>query len=203
MSQPATAHTGGDRPGQIGPTPGQTVGPFFGFSLPYEGGPDVVDPHDARAITLHGVLYDGAGAPVPDGLIEIWQPDETGRIVQQPGSIVRDHRTCTGFGRSGTDADGRFRFFTVIPGPDQTRPERAPFIAMTVFCRGLLDTLHTRVYLPRYAALNATDPLLQSLSPQDRATLIATADGTDGSDDSLRFDVCLQGDPETVFLAFR
>lgn len=205
MSQPVTAEpdTGGDRSQQAAPTPGQTVGPFFGFSLPYAGGPDLVDPHDARAVTLHGVLYDGAGGPVPDGLIEIWQPDEAGRIVQEPGSIVRDHRTFTGFGRAATDADGRFRFFTVVPGLDETRPDQAPFIAMAVFARGLLNKLHTRVYLPRYAQLNSADPLLASLPSQERATLAATADGTDGSDDSLRFDVHLQGDRETVFLDFR
>jgi protocatechuate 3,4-dioxygenase alpha subunit len=205
MSQPTTTShnlTATDqRPEPAAPTPGQTVGPFFGYSLPYEGGPNLVDPHDARAVTLHGVLYDGAGNPVPDGLIEIWQRDEHGRIVAEPGSLVRDHRTFTGFGRSATDADGRFWFFTVMPGRNQDRPGVAPFIAMAVFARGLLDKLHTRVYLPRYAALNGTDPFLSSLSPQERATLTATAD-TGGADDSLRFDVYLQGDRETVFLDF-
>lgn len=207
MSQPATTADSPDRGDelsqQVAPTPGQTVGPFFGFSLPYQGGPHLVDPQDARAITLHGVLYDGASAPVPDGLIEIWQPDAAGEIVAQPGSLARDHRTFTGFGRSATDAAGRFWFFTVLPGRDENRPDRAPFIAMAVFCRGLLDTLHTRVYLPRYAALHDADPLLTSLPLQDRATLIGVADGEDGADDSVRFDVHLQGDQETVFLDFK
>ncbi|GAB3564121.1 protocatechuate 3,4-dioxygenase subunit alpha [Spelaeicoccus albus] len=180
------------------PTPGQTVGPFFHYSLPYDDGPELVGPYDARAVTLHGYLYDGHGDPVPDGLIEIWQVGEAGTVVQETGSLRRDHRTFTGFGRAQTDADGHFRFFTVIPGIDPKRPDVAPFIAVVVLARGLLDKLHTRIYLPGYADLNAADPLLTSLDPAERDTLTATEDG----EGSLRHDLRLQGENETVFLAF-
>lgn len=180
------------------PTPGQTVGPFFHYSLPYAGGPELVGPYDKRAVTLHGYLYDGAGDPVPDGLIEIWQADESGIVPRETGSLHRDHRTFTGFGRARTDADGHFRFFTVMPGIDPKRPDSAPFIAVVVFARGLLDKQHTRIYLPQYAELNAADRLLASLEPGERATLTAADDG----DDSLRHDLRLQGAKETVFLAF-
>lgn len=180
------------------PTPGQTVGPFFHYSLPYDDGPELVGPYDRRAVTLHGYLYDGDGEPIPDGLVEIWQADESGAVVQETGSLRRDHRTFTGFGRAQTDADGHFRFFTVVPGIDPERPDAAPFIAVVILARGLLDKLHTRIYLPRYAELNAADPLLSSLDPHERVTLTATEDG----DDSLRHDLRLQGENETVFLAF-
>lgn len=181
------------------PTPGQTVGPFFHYSLPYDDGPKLVGPYDSRAVTLHGYLYDGAGEPVPDGLIEIWQADESGAIVQETGSLHRDDRTFTGFGRAQTDAGGHYRFFTLLPGIDPARPDAAPFISVVVLARGLLDKLHTRIYLPQYADLNLSDPLLSSLGDAERAGLTATQD----DEGSLRHDLRLQGERETVFLDFR
>ena len=93
-------------------TPGQTVGPFYGFALPYEGGEHLVPPGHPAAVQLTGRVLDGAGSPVPDALIEIWQADADGRIVQQPGSLHRDGFTFTGWGRCSTDNDGRYRFTT-------------------------------------------------------------------------------------------
>lgn len=181
------------------PTPGQTVGPFFGFALPYEGGQELIPPYHPRAVLLHGYLYDGQGDPVPDGLIEIWQADEKGEIPQKPGSLHRDGHTFTGFGRSATDAAGHYQFFTVIPGISAAAPDRAPFIAVVIFSRGLNHKLHTRIYLPDYAELTAADPFLAGLSESERATLIATR----AEDGSLRHDFHLQGEKETVFLEFR
>lgn len=176
------------------PTPGQTAGPFFGLSLPYGGGPELVPLGDPRAVRLHGRVLDGAGDPVPDALLELWQPDPSGAVPRQPGSLHRDGWTFTGWGRAATDAAGQWSFSTLPPGP--TRPGAAPFFALTVFARGLLDRLRTRIYLPG-AALTA-DPLLAALPESRRRTLVATAD-----DGGFVLDIVLQGDDETVFLEGR
>jgi len=178
------------------PTPGQTVGPFFGLSLPYGGGPELVPPGDPRAVRLHGRVFDGAGDPVPDALLELWQPDSSGAVVRQPGSLHRDGRTFTGWGRAATDAAGQWSFSTLPPGP--TRLGAAPFFALAVFARGLLDRLWTRIYLPGDSAVLAADPLLAALPAERRATLIATAEPG-----GYAIDIVLQGDAETVFLEGR
>ena len=175
------------------PTPGQTVGPFFHYGLPYEGGAELVPAGHPDAIRLHGRVLDGAGDPVPDALIEIWQADPEGRIVQEPGSLRRDGWTFTGWGRAATDAAGRYSFTTVLPGATDGG---APFFAVTVFARGLLDRLFTRAYVPEHPALH-DEALLASLPADRRSTLIATSDAS-----GLVFDIRLQGEGETVFLTF-
>lgn len=184
------------KPG-LPPTPGQTVGPFFGYALPYPRGNELVEAGTPGAVRLHGTVYDGAGAPVPDALIEIWQADPAGAVVRRSGSILRDG-TFTGWGRAETDREGGYWFRTLRPGA--TEPGRAPFFAVTVFARGLQDRLFTRAYLPD-AAASDPDPLLGALRPERRATLFAH----DEPDGSLRFDLRLQGGPsgeETVFLSY-
>jgi hypothetical protein len=89
-------------------TPGQTVGPFFHYALPYDGDRDLVAPGTPGAIRLHGTVYDGAGAGVPDALLEIWQADGEGHVVQRQGSLRRDGHTFTGFGRASTDRTGEY-----------------------------------------------------------------------------------------------
>jgi protocatechuate 3,4-dioxygenase, alpha subunit len=115
--------------------------------------------------------------------------------VRRPGSLHRDGYTFTGWGRTGTDNVGHYSFTTLEP--TRSEPGRPTFIAMTVFARGLLDRLFTRVYLPDPAAV-AADPFLASLPADRRATLVARRE----DDGSLGFDVRLQGEHETVFLAF-
>ena len=177
-------------------TPGQTVGPFFGLGLPYAGDGDVVVQGDG--VRLHGGVYDGAGEPVPDALIELWQPDETGRIPRATGALRRDGAAgFTGFGRAATDADGRYAFSTVTPGRVGGRP---PFFAITVFARGLLDRLFTRAYLPG-GDLDA-DPLLAGIDAGRRATLVCVAESATARP-GYRFDIHLQGPNETVFLTYR
>lgn len=175
-------------------TPGQTVGPFFHDALPYEGGPDLVPADHPGAIRLHGRVLDGAGAPVPDALVEIWQADADGAIAQAPGSLRRDDRTFTGWGRAATDATGHYSFTTVVPGA--TEPGRPAFFAVTVFARGLLDRLFTRAYVPPDPGA-VDDALLASVDPNRRSTLITVPDDT-----GLVFDIRLQGVGETVFLSF-
>lgn len=155
-------------------TPGQTVGPFYGYALPIPGGNELVPPGSPGAIRLHGLVTDGAGAPVPDALLEIWQADADGVVPTKTGSLRRDGWTFTGWGRAATDGAGRYSFTTVEPGVSQTGS--APFIAMTVFARGLLNRLFTRVYLPGEHV--ATDPLLSSLPSGRRDTLIAVPTST-------------------------
>ena len=166
-------------------TPGQTVGPFFGYALPWEGGEDLVPPAHPDAVRLHGTVFDGAGDPVPDALLEIWQRDSQGSVPAAEGSLDRDGWTFTGFGRAATDGAGRYTFTTVVPIDG--------FIAMTVFARGLLDRLFTRVYLPD----QADAPFLRSVAADRRSTLLAVAE-----DNGYVFDVHLQGEHETVFLDF-
>jgi protocatechuate 3,4-dioxygenase alpha subunit len=181
MSVPATPSTA---------TPSQTVGPFFAFGLPYGDGPRVVPEWHADAIRIHGVVLDGAGEPVPDALLEIWQAGPDGRAPVAEGALVRDGHDFAGFGRCPTDGAGHYWFSTLKPGGP------APHVAVTLFARGLLKQVITRIYFPGEAG-NDTDPVLSAVPAGRRDTLVAVRDG----DRSYRFDVRLQGDGETVFFA--
>lgn len=175
------------------PTPGQTVGPFFHYALPYDGDQHLVPPGSQGAIRLTGTVYDGAGDPVPDAMLEIRQADATGRIPEVEGSLARDG-VFTGWGRAATDPGGRYAFTTVRPGP--SRPGAATYLGVTVFARGLLDRLFTRIYLP--GPETDVDPLLSSLPEDRRSTLVAMGN----NDGDLVHDIHLQGERETVFLTF-
>ncbi|MGH3413788.1 MAG: protocatechuate 3,4-dioxygenase subunit alpha [Marmoricola sp.] len=175
------------------PTPGQTVGPFYGYALPFDGDHRLVPPSHPDAIRLHGTVYDGAGDPVPDALLEIWQQAPDGSVVTEQGSLHRDGYTFTGWGRAATDPTGRFSFTTLRPGAEAGR---ARFFSVAVFARGLLDRLFTRAYLPD-SDLLSTDPFLTGVPADRRDTLVAATD-----EHGLVFDVHLQGPQETVFLTF-
>ena len=164
-------------------TPGQTVGPFFGYALPFPDDNALVPPGAPGSVTLRGRVCDGAGEPVPDAILELWQADADGNVVQEQGSLRRTGSTFTGFGRASTDAEGHYSFTTVVPG--------APFFAITVLARGLLNRLFTRAYLP-----GASDAFLEGLGDRG-STLLTTQDET-----GYVFDVHLQGERETVFLSY-
>lgn len=184
------------------PTPGQTVGPFYGYALPFAKDNELLAPGSPGAIRLQGTVYDGAGETIPDAILEIWQPDAEGKVVQRTGSLVRDGYTFTGWGRSAVGNTGKFTFTTVNPGPTEPvpgKPAAAPFISVAVFARGLMNRLFTRVYLPEDQDALAKDPLLASLEPARRNTLIARRD----ADGGLTWDIRLQGRDETVFLDFQ
>jgi protocatechuate 3,4-dioxygenase, alpha subunit len=174
-------------------TPSQTIGPFFAFALPYAGGPELVPGHHALAIRLHGTVFDGAGAPIPDAIVEIWQADERGVLPSAQGSLARDRYTFTGFGRDATTLAGDFNFTTVKSGPVDGN---APYVLVTILARGLTHHLFTRAYFDDEADLNAADSLLAGLPEDRRPTLTAVSDAPGSS----RFDVRLQGEGETVFL---
>jgi protocatechuate 3,4-dioxygenase alpha subunit len=179
------------------PTPSQTVGPYFSIGLTWEDGAFVVPDGTDGAFWLRGRITDGEGEPVPDAMIETWQADPEGRYAHP-----EDARGATiafrGFGRAATDADGRFAIRTVKPGPvaGPGGAAQAPHIAMSVFARGLLNRVVTRVYFVDEKARNAADAVLGSVDASRRATLLA-----DPADDGYRFDVRLQGADETVFFA--
>jgi protocatechuate 3,4-dioxygenase alpha subunit len=178
------------------PTAGQTIGPFYGFALSYERDHELVPPATPGAVRLHGTVYDGNGTPVPDSMVEIRQADPAGNVPTAEGSIRRDGTAFTGWARCAADSAGRYSFTTLEPGP--TAEGAAPFIAVTVFARGLLNRLFTRAYLPGDEQRLTGDRFLASLDGDRRDTLLAARE----DDGSLRFDIHLQGERETVFLTF-
>jgi protocatechuate 3,4-dioxygenase, alpha subunit len=159
-------------PRRRAPTPSQTVGPFFGFALPFHGDAEAVDPGAPGSVRIEGQLLDGAGQPVPDALIEVAHDDL--------------------FARCATDAEGAFHFTVRKPPP----ADGAPHLTVTVFARGLLRHLVTRLYFPDEEDANRADPVLGLVEPNDRNTLMASRAGA-----VLTFDIRLQGQNETVFFA--
>lgn len=176
-------------------TAGQTVGPFFAFGMDNAKKHELVHPHSPGAIVLSGRVLDGAGQPIPDAVVEIWQADSDGTIPRAKGSFARDDHTFTGFGRSFTTDEGRYAFWTRNPG---SVSGEAPFFMAIVYARGLPDKLHTRIYVPEHTDQLAVDPLLTSLGAEEQTTLIATrtAEGW------LTHDFHLQGEKETVFIVY-
>ncbi|MGF7233947.1 MAG: protocatechuate 3,4-dioxygenase subunit alpha [Frankia sp.] len=182
----------------LGCTPSQTVGPYLSLVLPWADGANLVTGNTTNAVTITGRLTDGAGAPVPDGLIEVWQADPRGRFdhpddPRGPAS----YPGFRGFGRCPTDLDGVFTFRTLKPGalPDGAGGIEAPHLDVSVFARGLLNRVVTRLYFPDERAANTADPLLRTLTPEHRSRLTALT----SPDGSLRFDIRLQGENETPF----
>jgi protocatechuate 3,4-dioxygenase, alpha subunit len=156
-------------------TPSQTVGPFYTIGLSRETQNELAARSDPDALQLIGQLIDGAGTPIGDGMVEIW--DSAGGR----------------WARSGTDGDGRFSFVVTKPEP---LPGEAPRFDVFVFARGLLRHQLTRVYFPDEPEANAADPVLSALGDADRASLVAHAE-----DGALRWDIRMQGDRSTVFFA--
>jgi protocatechuate 3,4-dioxygenase alpha subunit len=157
-------------------TPSQTVGPYFSLGLLDPPANELVP----AGIRITGRVLDGAGEPVPDAMVEIWQADDEGR-----------YRTDFGWGRSGCDGEGRYWFVTRKPGGVEGQ---APHLSVMVFARGLLKPVLTRMYFPDEEDANASDRVLSAVG--DASTLVARATG-----DGLEFDIRLQGDAETVFFA--
>lgn len=164
------------------PTPSQTVGPFFGFALPFTGDADASAASARTAgtvsVRIEGQVFDGAGAAVTDAILEIWHGGA--------------------FARCATDAEGRYRVMVPKPrgSPGPNGSTQAPHLEVNVFARGLLRQLATRIYFPEESAANAVDPLLAGIAPARRETLVARREGQ-----HLRFDIHLQGAGETVFFA--
>jgi protocatechuate 3,4-dioxygenase alpha subunit len=182
-----------------GDTPFQTVGPFFHFALEFAGGPAVAtgDAHGTR-VSLAGAVLDGAGDPIPDALVEIWQANAAGGY-HHPDDIrgLSVDGAFDGFGRAATDAAGRLAFETIkpgrVPGPDGRL--QAPHILVSLLGRGILTRLVTRMYFDDEPAANGEDLILGLVPADRRQTLIARREG----DGRYRFDIVVQGANETVF----
>ena len=170
-------------------TPSQTVGPFFHFALTANSALGCVAGPDANGerMGLRIRLLDGDAAPVTDAVIELWQADASGQY---------NAPAFCGFGRLATDSEGACVFHTVRPGrvPDGRGGCQASHINVSVFARGLLDRVCTRVYFEGDPAL-AEDPVLALVPSERRDTLIARRE----SAASWSFDIRLQGEGETVF----
>ena len=186
---------------RLGTTPSQTVGPFLSIGLSWADGPYVVPEETGGAVRIGGRVLDGAGAPVPDALVETWQADPDGRFdhPEDPRGALRPAIAgFRGFGRSATDELGRWWVLTVkpgaLPGPDGAG--EAPHLDVSVLARGLMHRVVTRIYFPDETAANAADPVLCAVPEDRRHTLVASE-----ADDGLRFDIRLQGDHETVFFS--
>ena len=190
-----------DEPIRLGSTPSATVGPYLAIGLTWADGPYAVPEGTEGAIWLRGRVRDGNGDIVPDAMVETWQADPEGGF-DHPDAPEGERRFpgFRGFGRSSTvEPAGEYGILTLKPGrvSDGKGGLQAPHVDVSLFARGLLDRVVTRIYFGDEADANAEDDVLQSL-PDDaaRRTLIAqpTADG-------YVLDFNLQGEDETVFFA--
>ena len=182
--------------------PSQTAGPYVHIGLmpnfcgidgcwPVDLGTGPLDPRaKGERIEIVGRVIDGAGQPVKDALVELWQAGASGAYAGDDGADPH----FSGFARSATDnAAGEYRFATVKPGARAG----AAHLTLWIVARGINLGLHTRVYFPEDSASHAGDPVLKRIpDPARRATLIATREGAG----RYRLDVRLQGEGETVFL---
>ena len=179
-----------------GPTPSQTIGPFFHDALLERDLTELVAPEHPGAITISGVVYDGAGEPVTDAMVEISQ---SGPIsFENPDTFDGG---LSDWGRSGTADGGRFSFVTLKPAPVSATDgtPQAPHVNVVVFARGLLRQVVTRLYFPDEGEANAADPVLSSIDDAGlRETLVACDEGGG----AYRFDVRLQGEGQTAFFEF-
>jgi protocatechuate 3,4-dioxygenase, alpha subunit len=179
-------------------TPSQTVGPFFKPALIRAGQESLITPKTrGERITIEGRVLDGDNAAVSDAMIELWQANADGRYEHPDDSQEKLlDPDFHGFGRAATDECGRFRFCTIKPGPvpGPGNQLQAPHINVSIFARGLLKRLVTRIYFPD-EPLNITDAVLNNVAAERRSTLIAHID----QPGILRFEIRLQGENETVF----
>jgi len=181
-------------------TASQTIGPFGHIGFGWLVIDNLVAPSvGGEKIVVEGRVVDGDGKAVGDAVVEIWQANAHGRYAHpedtqdkplEPGFV--------GFGRVETDDDGRFTFTTIRPGrvPAPGGGLQAPHLNVTIFMRGMLRQLFTRIYFPGDGA-NAEDPVLASVPAARRDTLVAKP--VAGRAGVLHWDVILQGAGETVF----
>jgi protocatechuate 3,4-dioxygenase alpha subunit len=179
----------------------QTIGPYLRIGLEWMQIEDLAPKGIAgERISIRGRVIDGDGRAVNDAAVEVWQANSHGRYAhpedRQDKPLEPNFR---GYGRSLTDDSGAFRFHTIKPGrvPGPAGKLQAPHLSVTIFMRGLLKQLQTRIYFPDDPA-NAEDPILALLPAERRSTLIARR----GADGTLEWNAVLQGKGETVFFDF-
>jgi protocatechuate 3,4-dioxygenase alpha subunit len=185
-------------PFQLGTTPSATVGPYLAIGLTWADGVWAAAEGTEGGFWIRGRVIDGAGDVVPDAMVETWQADPNGGFPspEDPRGAAT-YPGFRGYARAQTFT-GEFGVFTLKPGrvPDGEGGRQAPHVDVSVFARGMLDRVVTRIYFADEAEANAEDAVLQTVPEDRRATLLATPDG-----DGYRFDIHLQGERETVFFA--
>jgi protocatechuate 3,4-dioxygenase, alpha subunit len=183
-------------------TPSQTIGPYLriGFTALAV---DAIAPSGTAGehLTIEGRVVDGDGKPVTDAVLEIWQADASGKYMHAEDANASGAGKFRGFGRILTDGQGAFRFTTVKPGPvpGPNGAMQAPHLVVTVFMRGLLKQLLTRIYFPDDPG-NAGDPILLLVPADRRATLVAKR--LPQAKATLQWNLVVQGENETVFFEF-
>lgn len=191
-----------------GITPSATVGPYFAYGLSPmgryawkdTGTPTIAPPGTVGiALRIEGRIVDGDGAGVPDAMLEIWQADASGRYNTRaldgaPTGTIGHNAPFTGWGRVETTPEGHFQLTSIKPG--QVDAHQAPHLLVALFARGMLRHLYTRIYFAEDVAQHISDPVLQAVPADRRATLIAARDPSSGTH---HFDIRIQGGAETVF----
>jgi protocatechuate 3,4-dioxygenase, alpha subunit len=185
---------------RLTPTPSQTVGPFLHIGMAWLDTSNLAkDASAGERIVVAGSVLDGDGKPIPDAVLEVWQANAFGKYAHPEDTQDKPiDPGFNGFGRIATDADGRFRFVTIRPGPTPGPGSmlQAPHIVVALFMRGMLKHLYTRIYFSDEAA-NSTDPILGRIgAPARRDTLIAKRAA---QAPEYRWDIIMQGENETVF----
>ena len=181
-------------------TSSQTIGPYLHIGLTWLVNDNLAGAGIAgEQFTLEGRVVDGDGTPVNDAVIETWQANAAGRYAHSDD--IQDKPLTPGFmgfGRMMTDGDGRFRLTSIKPGraPSPGGGLQAPHLSVTLFTRGLLKQLVTRLYFGGDPA-NAEDAVLQSVAENRRATLVAQPMASRAG--HYQWTIVLQGEGETVF----
>jgi protocatechuate 3,4-dioxygenase alpha subunit len=185
-------------PFQLGPTPSATVGPYLAIGLTWADGIFAAEEGTPGGVWIRGQVFDGVGNVVPDAMVETWQADPDGGFPspEDPRGAA-SYPGFRGYARAAT-ASGEYEIFTLKPGrvPDGEGGLQAPHIDVSVFARGILDRVVTRLYFADEVDANAEDVVLRGLTDDQRSTLIA-----EKTDDGYRLDIHLQGERETVFFA--
>jgi protocatechuate 3,4-dioxygenase, alpha subunit len=186
------------------PTSSQTVGPFFHLGMVYlESENFAAEGVPGERVTIRGKVVDGDGVPVPDAVLEIWQADSAGHYPSEfsPQNSSAPH--FLGFGRIETGDNGEFKFTTIKPGrvPSADGAMQAPHLVVTLFSRGLLKPLRTRIYFSDEPS-NQEDAVLKLVPSGRRSTLMATRAGERGAQNALEWNIVMQGDGETVFFDY-
>jgi protocatechuate 3,4-dioxygenase alpha subunit len=176
-------------------TPSQTIGPFFHVGLKWEDGEKVQFAGSGERVVLTGFVYDGAGTPIADAMVETWQADPSGK-VPGAGAAMRAY----GYSRAMTGSDGRYTIETQMPGACTGKggEKYAPQVNVTIFARGLLKAVRTRVFLAAADAIKE-DPLARAAGSRV-GTLVAVRDAK--APGTWQWDVRLQGKDETAFIEF-
>ena len=183
---------------RLGTTPSATVGPYLAIGLTWPDGIWAAEEGTEGGFWIRGKVVDGAGNVVPDAMVETWQADPDGGFASpEDPRGASSYPGFRGYARAQT-LSGEFEVFTLKPGrvPDGEGGLQAPHIDVSVFARGLLDRVVTRIYVADEAEANAEDAVLRGLTEEQRRTLVA-----EPTDDGYRLDLYLQGERETVFFA--